>query len=945
MRITRRIVPSLHWVQVFALTSLLLVSSIDPVASFQSSPIPLQFRRVSTDSRIISFSKGENKNNHEDSPDNSPDAYTFQPADFRQLAKNALAAFLAISISTMAVTSPVKARDEEAIFNTLPTTTTSTATTTSSDEDRAGMGARRYWSIMANNQGEDAQMMKMRANEALLDHAVGTINTMYYDNSGGAYFTPREFYNKWREYRDEARKFQTLASREGAVQGLKYLVSTLNDPYSKYLTREDMWRELHTRDDGFLGIGALVEPPDRGEQFFARSSAPTLAKVMPDDEATISRAWNILKSINILERHHNHKRKLDPQLSAMRVQTLPVVTAVVPDSPAERTGVTVGDRIVAVGDYSFLGQSRTEVSRNFQEKFASGENYFGHPDVTLAKPILRSLVASSTSEQPEQGDAALTKSASGIIAQEREVVIGYRQTRVRLPTKSLEDEFERTTASITVSSPEQLQKQSQPIRRYRPPEAQYALASTSTGAIQTISLPEALTTPPPTKGGNSIVHWELISEQSHPSIFQKTLSGADDSSDDNSNAAPTRSREKVGYIRLTRFSRVSTAGYIEALQSLEQAGATSFIIDVRNNYGGIIQEAMLTASTLIRDPHAVLCYTLNSRGGFTPHDVEEYVVDKRYPGYLLSQEPKWVTLDQVREENPDIFEENGNNWVPPSSFASLHEQTTKRGIHRISPSFSPYDEGDTASSSSSTAFSLLWNTLGTKQLDNHSQQWLAQKNFVILVNEGTASSAEVFASALHDNGRALALIGSKTYGKGLIQHTFPMPDGGGLRLTVAEYLTPALHHVTNVGNARFDPVTGEQVGGGIRPDLFCDSRQGIPSNIGADLCVGMALDVLEEASDYSIPEAAGPKHQEQRPHQQQSPPPQRQQQPPQHHPPVPSQDWLEEKSFFVKGDAVIDRRDCIESSSTLSASSNVSPESDVASLERPVSAKGREDEF
>jgi hypothetical protein len=50
--------------------------------------------------------------------------------------------------------------------------------------------------------------------------------------------------------------------------------------------------------------------------------------------------------------------------------------------------------------------------------------------------------------------------------------------------------------------------------------------------------------------------------------------------------------------------------------------------------------------------------------------------------------------------------------------------------------------------------------------------------------------------------------------KGLIQHTFPMPDGGGLRLTVAEYLTPALHHVTNAGGARFDRQTGEFVGGG-----------------------------------------------------------------------------------------------------------------------------------
>ena len=58
---------------------------------------------------------------------------------------------------------------------------------------------------------------------------------------------------------------------------------------------------------------------------------------------------------------------------------------------------------------------------------------------------------------------------------------------------------------------------------------------------------------------------------------------------------------------------------------------------------------------------------------------------------------------------------------------------------------------------------------------------------VILVNEGTASSAEVFAASLRENGRA-TLLGGRTYGKSLIQHFFPLPNGGALKLTVAEYL-------------------------------------------------------------------------------------------------------------------------------------------------------------
>lgn len=84
----------------------------------------------------------------------------------------------------------------------------------------------------------------------------------------------------------------------------------------------------------------------------------------------------------------------------------------------------------------------------------------------------------------------------------------------------------------------------------------------------------------------------------------------------------------------------------------------------------------------------------------------------------------------------------------------------------------------------------------------------------------------------------------------LIQHTFPLPDGSALRLTVAEYLTPAMRHVTHVGAAQFDQSSGRWIGGGIQPDILCESR-GIPSNAGGDLCVGLALDALSEGDSRS----------------------------------------------------------------------------------------------
>ncbi|XP_062165628.1 carboxyl-terminal-processing peptidase 3, chloroplastic [Alnus glutinosa] len=69
---------------------------------------------------------------------------------------------------------------------------------------------------------------------------------------------------------------------------------------------------------------------------------------------------------------------------------------------------------------------------------------------------------------------------------------------------------------------------------------------------------------------------------------------------------------------------------------------------------------------------------------------------------------------------------------------------------------------------------------------------------VVLVNEGSASASEILAGALHDNGRAI-LVGNKTFGKGKIQSVTELHDGSALFVTVAKYLSPALHDIDQVG--------------------------------------------------------------------------------------------------------------------------------------------------
>lgn len=75
---------------------------------------------------------------------------------------------------------------------------------------------------------------------------------------------------------------------------------------------------------------------------------------------------------------------------------------------------------------------------------------------------------------------------------------------------------------------------------------------------------------------------------------------------------------------------------------------------------------------------------------------------------------------------------------------------------------------------------------------------LTTKPLVILVDGGSASASEILSGALQDNHRAV-LVGTKTFGKGLVQSVRGLGDGSGLAVTIAKYLTPSGRDINKHG--------------------------------------------------------------------------------------------------------------------------------------------------
>lgn len=105
---------------------------------------------------------------------------------------------------------------------------------------------------------------------------------------------------------------------------------------------------------------------------------------------------------------------------------------------------------------------------------------------------------------------------------------------------------------------------------------------------------------------------------------------------------------------------------------------------------------------------------------------------------------------------------------------------------------------------------------------------------VVLVNEGSASASEILAGAIKDRDRG-KIVGTTTFGKGVVQILQDLPDGSGLKLTISEYFTPSGINIHGIG---------------IEPNVEVENKQDLaelgPGNLKEDIQLQKAIEVLKK---------------------------------------------------------------------------------------------------
>lgn len=104
---------------------------------------------------------------------------------------------------------------------------------------------------------------------------------------------------------------------------------------------------------------------------------------------------------------------------------------------------------------------------------------------------------------------------------------------------------------------------------------------------------------------------------------------------------------------------------------------------------------------------------------------------------------------------------------------------------------------------------------GNREEETSDAEHYFDKPLAVLVNGNSASASEIFAGAIKDYGIG-TLVGTKTYGKGIVQKIYPLQDGTAVKLTVSKYYTPKGNNIHEIG---------------IEPDVEIDLEEALKKEV------------------------------------------------------------------------------------------------------------------
>lgn len=247
-------------------------------------------------------------------------------------------------------------------------------------------------------------------------------------------------------------------------------------------------------------------------------------------------------------------------------------------------------------------------------------------------------------------------------------------------------------------------------------------------------------------------------------------------------------------------------------ESVEGKDLTTVVTEIKGEEGTEVKVTILKASTQKSEE-----LTIERRSIDIP--TIEYQMMENNIGYIKVSEFDTVTADQYLKALTDleaqgeqalIVDLRDNPGGVLQTVVTMLQNMLPKG--RIVYTEDKNGKGETYSSD------------GTKEF---------MKPVVILVNGNSASASEVFTGAMKDYEKA-TIVGTTTFGKGIVQKIFPMTDGSALKLTISKYFTPngvCIHET------------------GIEPDVEIEydrEAMGDTYDIKKDNQVNKALEILKE---------------------------------------------------------------------------------------------------